>query len=183
MKQALALLSALILSLPSFAGGERLQLKEPAANGLTLRKLEREPDLQAKFSGKAEVAGTFMGYWPEGATNKNYKEPEYILIPNASSKAKLPHYALKEGKFKHSYVVRHIDVQNGPAALTKAAGAEQVQRLLERRVNHVRVVGTFAIEHYVVGVECDSPWARADVVDSFSAADVAGLSLWPQGGC
>jgi hypothetical protein len=62
------------------------------------------------------------------------------------------------------YKVRSIWLINGVEALRLAAGEIQVRRLLERRVNHIRTSGQFLIESYVVGVECDAPWAKAVLV-------------------
>ena len=67
-------------------------------------------------------------------------------------------------------------------ALHIAVGEEQTRRLLERRVNHVWANGRFLIEQYVVGVECDAPWARGVLVKAEVPEQVAQYKAVP-GGC
>ena len=55
---------------------------------------------------------------------------------------------------------------NGDKALRLAVGEAGAQRLLDHKVDSVRATGTFLIEAYEVGVECDAPWARARVVEA-----------------
>ncbi len=100
-----------------------------------------------------------MGIWPEGATNRNYKEPDFLFIPDRESSNRLPHFALRAPPYSHSYRVRSVVITNGQAALTQVAGEERLAKLLQRRVSHVRVTGFFVLGEFVVGVECDAPWA------------------------
>jgi hypothetical protein len=183
MKRIFALVIAMLISPPGLAGKERHPLVQPRGTELVLRKVQRVNDLYAEFTGTVEVTGTMMGWWPGGATNTNYKEPEYLLIPDNESKARLPHFLLNDPPYSHSYNIRDITVTNGPAALREAVGSDSLKRLLERRVNHIRVTGKFSLSKYVVGVECDAPWARATVVKSQLPEQLASLGYWPQGGC
>ena len=158
-----------------------MHLVQPTGPQLTLQKLVRTNDLFAKFSGQIWVTGTVIGRWPEGATNVNHKEPDYLLVPDRDSVAKLPYFVLREPPYFNQYKVRSIDLVNGVDALRLAVGESQVRRLLERRVNHVRATGRFLIEQYVVGVECDAPWARAVLVEAQLPEQSAMYNAIPEG--
>ena len=101
MRTALVLVALVGTHLLSSASGERLPLVQPVSSGLVLAKLVRQNDLSATFSGEARVSGTFMGIWPEGATNRNYKEPDYVFVPDKESSNRLPHFALREAPYAH----------------------------------------------------------------------------------
>lgn len=146
------------------AGDERMRLVHPRGTDLKLAQLQRENDLFAKFNGQVLVTGTFVGRWPAGASAQAYKTPDYVLVPDSASVARLPYFVLKEPPYFNSYRVRTIDLENGEVALRMAVGEVKAKQLLERKVNTVRVTGAFLIEAYVVGVECDAPWARAILV-------------------
>jgi hypothetical protein len=141
-----------------------MRLIEPAGTQLVLHKLVRDQDLFAKYGGQAWVSGTVVARWTTGAMNLKEKEPEYLLIPDPVSAAQLPHFMLLEPPHFLHYKVQLISLINGVEALRLAAGEIQVRRLLERRVNQIRTSGRFLIEQYVVGVECDAPWAKAVLV-------------------
>ncbi len=163
MKKLLIIFSLLAMSTFAIAE-ERMHLIRPKGTELKLVQLQRKDDLSAKFSGQVWVTGTFVGRWPAGAKNKAYKTPEYLLVPNAESIAKLPHFVLKDAQHFSSYRVRTISLQNGEAALRIAVSEEEANQLLQRKVNATRTTGDFLIESYTVGVECDAPWARASLV-------------------
>jgi hypothetical protein len=183
MRTALVLVALVGTHLLSSASGERLPLVQPVSSGLVLAKLVRQNDLSATFSGEARVSGTFMGIWPEGATNRNYKEPDYVFVPDKESSNRLPHFALREAPYAHDYKVRWITVTNGQAALKQAVGTERVTKLLQRRVNHVRVTGSFILGEFVVGVECDAPWARAKLLATELPDQVAVKHAFPPETC
>lgn len=160
MKLLLVVLAALACNI-AFASGQTTHLVHAKGAGLTLisRKLD-----EAKFSGQAWVTGTLVGRWPAGAGAVAYKAPEYLLVPDAASSAKLPYFVLREPPYFNSYRVRTIEIQNGETALRLALGQKAAGSLVHRRVNAIRASGAFLIKEYSVGVECDAPWARALVV-------------------
>lgn len=165
------------------ATGERLTLIQPNNSGLTLVKVTTENDLFAKFSGQVRVSGTFMGVWPEGATNRKYKEPDFLFVPDKESSALLPHFVLRDPPYFNSYRVRSVAVTNGLEALSEAAGTDRVAKLLQRRVNHVRVTGHFVLDEFIVGVECDAPWARARLLKAELPEQVAIKHAFAPAGC
>lgn len=158
-----------------------MHLVHPKGTDLVLTDLDRSTDLHATFAGHAWVSGTVVGHWPEGATNMNYKEPEFVLVPDPESVATLPYFFLRKPPYFNRYKVRSIELLNGPGALRIAAGDERVRKLLERRVNHVRVSGHFLIEQYVVGVECDAPWAKGVLTKAEFPRRVAQYNAVPSG--
>lgn len=113
--------------------------------------------------------------------NMAYKEPDYLLVPDRGSIDQLPYFMLSEPPYFNQYKVRSIELLNGVEALRIAAGEERVRRLLQRRVNHVRVNGRFLIDQYVVGVECDAPWAKALLVKAELPEQVANYNAVPEG--
>lgn len=158
-----------------------MHVVQPKGTALVLTKLVRTNDLFAKFSGQVWVSGTVIGRWSAGATNMADKEPDYLLVPDGGSIDQLPYFVLREPPYFNQYKVRSIELLNGAEALRIAAGEAQVRRLLERRVNHVRVNGRFLIEQYVVGVECDAPWAKALLVKAELPEQVAKYNAVPEG--
>jgi hypothetical protein len=183
MRSAVVLVVLFGASLLAEAAGERLTLIQPRNSGLTLVKVNRENDLFAKFGGEVRVSGTFMGVWPEGATNRNYREPDFLFVPDKESSALLPHFVLREPPYFNSYRVRSVTVTNGLEALKEAAGAEKVAKLLQRRVNHVRVTEHFVLKDFIVGVECDAPWARAKLLKAELPEQVAIKHAFAPTGC
>ena len=152
-------------------------------SGLTLVRLEREKDLSATFSGPLWISGTFVGHWPAGAANPGEREPEYLLVPHERSINRLPYFLLKDPPYVKPYKVRVISLANGSDALRRAVTAEDARRLLERRVSHVRSTGSFLVEAYVVGVECDAPWARAVLLKSDLPKQLASMHRAVPEGC
>jgi len=160
-----------------------MRLVQPKNTELTLLKLVRENDLSASYSGQLWISGTFVARWPLGATDFREREPEYLLVPDQKSIQKLPYFVLREPPYFNRYKVRVISLENGKEALRRAVIAADARRLLERRVNHVRSTGLFLVEAYVVGVECDAPWARAVLVRSELPKQFASVHLAVPEGC
>ena len=177
------LLLVLLLSASAMASAEsgRMRLAQPEGLNLVLTKLDRGSDLRAEFAGQAWVSGTVVGRWPNGATDMNAKSPDVVFVPDPQSAARLPYFFLREPKHVLRYPVRSIELVNEIDALRIAAGDGRVRRLLERRVNHVRITGRFLIEGYVVGVECDAPWARAMLIGAEPNEQATGHHAAPEG--
>ncbi|HET9821641.1 MAG TPA: hypothetical protein VFQ16_07430 [Burkholderiaceae bacterium] len=180
---AIAFIVLALASVLAHAAGERLTLIQPKDSGLSLVKVNTKNDLFAEFIGQVRLSGTFMGVWPEGATNRNYKEPDFLFVPDRKSADQLPHFVLRAPPYFNSYRVRSVTVTNGLEALKDAAGNDRVLKLLQRRVNHVRVTGYFVIENFVVGVECDAPWARAKLLSAELPDQLAIAHAFAPSGC
>lgn len=148
------------------AEGQATRLVQPKGTekDLKLTELKNTDDFFAKFSGQIWLNGTFVVHWPAGASAMAYKTPDYKLVPDTASISKLPHFVINDPPYKNSYKVRDIEIQNGEEALRLAFNDVSVKKILERKTNSIRVTGRFLIESYVVGVECDAPWARANLV-------------------
>jgi hypothetical protein len=181
MRTASALAAILLVGSALAGEQERMRLVQPQGTELVVLKLVRDNDLYAKFAGQVWVAGTVIGRWPAGATNMSEKEPEVLLIPDSSSIDALPYFVLREPPYFNQYKVRTITLLNEHEALKLAVGDRQMRRLLERRVNHVRATGRFLIEQYVVGVECDAPWAKAVLVNAELPEQIAKHQSVPEG--
>jgi len=87
---------------------------------------------------------------------------------------RLPH-------FSH-YQVRTIELVNGREALEMAMGGAAVD-LLRQRTGNLELSGTFVIDGYSVGVECDAPWAKAKVVSARMPDNALAAQMRPEGGC
>lgn len=162
MKKLLLLLLCLITYTVSAADAQR-GLIQPKGSTLKLAYLKEREDLSATFSGEMWVSGTLVAEWMAGTDEKAHEAPDYVLVPDAISKKKLPYFRIREGSFDHRYMVRTIDIQNGREALLLSAGEEKTQLLLNRKLNILKVTGAFLLNDYSVGIECDAPWARASV--------------------
>ena len=161
MRYLLVAIAAVVTIPFATATDQYMRLVRPAGAGIKLVQLQQQNDRSAKFEGQVWVAGTFIAVWPAGAKEMAYKEPDYLLVPNSASIAKLPHFVLHTPKRLISYKVKVIDLQNGEAALRMTFPEIEADRLLKREIDSVRVTGRFLVDSYVVGVECDAPWARA----------------------
>jgi hypothetical protein len=171
----------LIASSLASASGESMHIVHPKGTQLKLVELKTNPDTLAKFTGQVWITGTFIGRWPAGETNNAYKTPDYFLVPDTTSIAKLPYFVLKESPYLNSYRVKIIDLQNGEVALHMVVSEEDASRLLQRKVNKVKAIGKFLIEAYVVGVECDAPWAHANLVRFEKPDKLAAFLKVPEG--
>lgn len=159
-KLAIAFLGTVIALSAASAEEEISKLIQPKGSGLTVSKIQRDDGLLAEFNGQVWVTGTLIAEWLGGIGNIY----EYVLIPDATSIKRLPYFTIKDPPHILSYQVRTIDIQNGPEALIMAVGSEKAERLINRHMKVLKVTGSFLLERYSVGVECDAPWARATIV-------------------
>jgi hypothetical protein len=173
MNHLVTLLLLALLSASASAQQGRVRLVHPEPGALVVLTVSRVNDVQASFGGAQWVSGTVYGRWPAGALSKESKEPSVFFVPDRATAAALPHFTITHETGTNHYRVTVVDLLNGPEALRIAVGPEQYRRLQERRVNHVRRTGRFLIESYVVGVECDGPWARARLVKAEPPEQVA----------
>lgn len=137
----------------------------PNGSELVVVEDARRLGLVARFRGELWLRGRFVARWPERAANDRDALPEYILIPDAAGRAKLPYYELRENNRMLRYSPERIEIDATPDALRLAVGESQAQRLLRRRVDRVESRGRFLIGRYAVGVECDAPWATATLLE------------------
>jgi hypothetical protein len=153
------LVAAIVVLMAQSASAEhQIALVQSKGSSLVLAKVERKTDLFAEFKGRTRISGTLVAEWIGGTNNLNYEKPDYSLLPDSASIRRLPHFS--------GYRVRFIELQNGQAALEIAAGKAKADLLLKRKVAQVKVTGSFTIDSYVVGVECDASWAKATLVSA-----------------
>ena len=153
----------------SHADGAKRSLIRPKETAAALElasTVNKTGDLYAKFNGQVWIDGTFVVRWPAGASAKAYKNPDYVLIPDRTAASNLPYFVISDPTFRNSYKIRNIELLNGEEALHIAFTDAQAAKILGRKVDAVRVSGKFLIEGYVVGVECDAPWAKANLVNA-----------------
>ena len=185
MKKNFAIVLLLLFASLSNADDKARRLIQPKSttSDLTLTKLEDKGDLFAKFQGQTWVSGTFVVRWPAGASAIAYKTPDYLLVPDTASSSKLPYFVISDSTYINSYKVKTIEILNGEEALRLAFTDEAVRRILGRKTNSVRVTGRFEIGSFVVGVECDSPWARAELLKAELPDQLAVVHRKVQDGC
>jgi hypothetical protein len=151
-----------LLALPAFGESPQV-LVQPKGSSLKLAKLERDTDLVAAFDGQISVTGALIARWIRAGGAGVQNIPEILLVPDPKSRNVLPYFKIKDPPHVLTYKVRIIEIQNGPEALRMAVGAEKAERLIKGTVKTLKVTGSFILEKYSVGVECDAPWARAVV--------------------
>jgi len=161
---------------------QQIRLVHPKGSNLKLIEIKRDAELFAKFKGQSWISGTFVAKWPEGSDNQTSKNIEYFLVPDSASISKLPYFELKDPPYFLRYRVKTIELQNGENALRITVSKKQADNLLEHKTNKVKTTGGFLIEAYVVGVECDAPWARANLV-KFKKPDKLASNLKEPEGC
>ena len=157
----LIVLALLMTAIAAGAQEPETPLMEPAESGLQLARLSRNHELLADFTGRVTVTGTLVAEWA-GGIDSEYPDPEVVLVPDAGSIARLPHFS--------DYPVRHIELRNGRHALFMAVGEARANALLDRKLVRVEAAGTFVVADYSVAVECDASWTRGTMV----SADIPG---------
>jgi len=159
-------LAAMVVSQPTAADELPLALVHAKSSPLKVSRVVRENDLFAEFKGTIWVTGSLIVEW----YGNDKSEPEYLLVPDRESKKRLPHFA--------RYSVRWIGITNGEEAFQRAGGNIVAVRGNSGDAKFSKITGSFEISNYVVGVECDSPWARAVIVrsDIPNQSLVAGLN-------
>jgi hypothetical protein len=136
--------------------GDGLPLIQPAGHGMVLAKPPVKGERYAEFTGRIWVTGTLVAQWVVGVDETEANTFEVLLVPDASSIGRLPHFK--------GYPVEDIIPENPKAAL-RLAFDETTRRRLERKdVLVAKAPGFFQLARYVVGVECDSPWSRSMIV-------------------
>lgn len=163
MVKHLALLFFITCSTLAIADSSNTQLMRPDNSSLTLVKLQAG-EATASFSGEISISGTFIGRWPAGKENINTNTPEFLLIPDTASIKTLPYFEIRNSGKLLRYPVNSITLTNGEMALRLAVNANIANQLLQRKIDEVKATGTFVIEDYEVGVECDAPWSTAKLV-------------------
>lgn len=178
MIKRIAFISILYFVTAVCIADDTIRLVQPIATLGELQVTElKNNESFAKLKGQVWVTGTFIAQWPAGASAMQAEPPEYILVPDRSSRSRLPYFNLSSPTFKHAYKVTTIDLQNGEEALRIAFPSAEVQRLLGRKVESVRLTGRFLIAEYEVGVECDAPWAHAVLLKTNIPTQVAQIHL------
>lgn len=182
MNKFVLLLSFLLACSLASAEQQKMRLIHPKGSNLKLIEIKRDTDLFAKFKGQSWISGTFVAKWPEGSEIETPNNIEYLLVPDSASISNLPYFVLKDPPYFLRYRVKTIELQNGENALRMTVSEKQANNLLEHKTNKIKASGSFLIEAYIVGVECDAPWARANFV-KFKKPDKLASNLKEPEGC
>ena len=157
---ALVVLSMLLTTAVSAAAFETLfptRLVRRSDSPLSVKDPRRK-DMRgeyAEFVGQLWVSGTLHAMWEPQIEDR---QPIYWISVDKASAKKLPHF--------NRWRLHQVDVINGAVALKMAVGAEIVKRLQSKKLRSVEAAGSFLIDHYDIGIDCDSAWARARVVQA-----------------
>lgn len=151
MRTPLTALTIFLLAFAAVAGEPRIPLVQPKPSTLTVASVAATNQHHAEFSGQIWVTGTLYVEWLGG------KKPtaEYRLIPDAKSRKQLPHFS--------RYGVTWVGINNGPAALQMAVSPSAFQHVMDRQLKVFKVTGAWQLDGYAVGIECDAPYAYANV--------------------
>jgi hypothetical protein len=159
---------------PFSAAAYDIQLFVPPGSPLAVTTADYHAPI-AHFRGQVWISGTLIGEWGADEDEEGKEVLDYWLVPNESSLARLPYFG--------AYHVRTVDIPNGAEALRAAAGNAKLSLLVKRRTRRLEVTGTFLLRNYVVGVECDAPFASASIVKSHGPIELAAVRTSERGGC
>lgn len=152
MKRYLSALVIAIFFAASACAEQRISLIQPEGTPLKVSTVTTKNEHYAEFAGEIWITGTLYVEW----YGKRNPTAEYRLIPDVNSRRMLPHFS--------RYGVTWIGIKNGLSALEMAVPPSIFQRVSERQVKLFKVTGTWKLSHYSVGIECDAPYAYADVL-------------------
>jgi hypothetical protein len=147
----------------------------PESTNLKLIKVESD-HLEARFSDRIWISGVFVAQWvgePQDANDENYASLDYVIVPDSISLTKLPYFK--------GYQPQVLSLVNAKDALRMVAGKAKAKQLLQHKINKVRVQGRFLLGSYIVGVECDSPWASVNLIRFEIPSHLAALHEIPDG--
>jgi len=161
MKRSALLAPLLLIALAGTArpalAGEGLALVRPSASAHALKvtRIDRQSGSMAEFKGRVRITGLFIAQWLTGVDEESDNTLDVRLVPDSASAAALP--------FFQGYAVHKIDVANEDRVLLQVFGTKVLARLRRKELKYVGASGSFWIEGYVVGVDCDTSWARASM--------------------
>jgi hypothetical protein len=113
------------------------------------------------------VTGKLVAQWIIG-DDETETTLDIRLLPDEKSIKILPHLG--------RYAVQNIALVNGKEILGMTVGKKVLAQLEQKKIKFLSADGSFLMERYVVGVECDEAWARANVVKAqvFKPLNLAG---------
>lgn len=162
------------------AHAQHARLVVPQGSALSPVRVNVKDGVDATFKGRTWITGTMIGTWNGGAADSVAPSPDFLIVPDSKSAARLPHFTIRDSARLLRYKVRSVELLNGVEAIRLAVGEARARQLMDRQVNSVRVAGKFLIEKYEVGVECDAPWAKAIMIDAKLPDKVAGYLTPPE---
>lgn len=135
----------------------------PKTSGLYLSVATHDPIEKASFSGQVWVSGLLIAQWP--ADLKLLEPSDKIEVSIKLDKkeiARLPYYDWPENKRK--YIPNTIHIINPEEAVILVFPKELSLRLLNKKLQLVKVHAKFLLSNYQIGVECDAVWAHANLL-------------------
>ena len=155
MKSFFAFIAFVLFVNATFAE-DLLPLIQPSNNGLVIAKVERDNGHSAEFKGHIWITGTLIAEWDRVWAEATENALEVRLIPDQRSIKILPHF--------ERYPVRKLELVNEQETMRLTFNKTLLAKLKTKKINRIEAKGSFLIEEYIVGVECDAPWARAKVI-------------------
>jgi hypothetical protein len=175
MKTTLSAITlALVFSATGSVADDGLVLIQPPESKLIVTKVDLKKGLYAEFKGQMQVTGKLVAQWIVGDDDVT-STLNISLLPDEKSIKVLPHLG--------RYSVEYIALENGKEALRMSVGKKILTQLEQKQVNYLSANGSFLVERYVVGVECDQAWASAKVVQAHVLKPLNLAGIAKQNGC
>lgn len=142
------------------ADNSNLTLVVPKTSGLSLSAVIHRPTEDASFSGKVWVRGLLIAQWPADLKHMDPRDQIEVTIKLDKNEFKhLPYYVWPQ--WKRSYIPDTVDILNHDEAITMAFPKKLSVKILNKKIQLVKVHARFLLGNYHIGVECDAPWAHA----------------------
>ena len=145
-----------LLASSSLVAGE-VDIVPPKQTTLRLAHVATK-ESTAKYTGYVDVTGTLVAEWHDGEVEAGEKIAPtmgYTVLLDEKSQSELPHF--------DKYNITSIAPANGPSALAMAAGRAVLAAFRAHKIARVEVKGKYTVSNLEIGVECDTPWARAHI--------------------
>lgn len=120
--------------------------------------LVSDDPLFAEFKGQIKVTGKLEAQWVVDLETESNLVLDIRLQPDEKSINILPHIS--------GYPVNYIYLENEKEAVRLAMGKKMFINLEQQKIKILKAEGSFLIEHFMVGVECDTTKARAKLVNA-----------------
>lgn len=166
MKRFFILVLALGAICPALAGNATdPTLVVPKTSGLTVTHVSPKYDDEASFKGQVWVSGLFLAQWPADIKALDPRDEIEVTIKlDKKDISRLPYYNWPE--WHRTYIPDTIDIVNRDEAVRLVFPKQLSTRLLNKQVQMAKVHARFLLTTYKTGIECDAPWAHAELISA-----------------
>ena len=166
----------------SAANKTQPSLVVPKTSELTPSAVTSSPLMQASFSGQVWVTGLLTAQWPAEIKTLDPRDTIEVSIKlDEKERSHLPYYDWPE--WHKSYIPDSVDITNHDDAIKLVFPKDISAKLLNKKIQLAKVHARFLLADYQIRIECDWPWAQANLI-SAAVNEVAQISSKTDlGGC